>query len=59
MTHSIKQLRIEAAKARFYAIEESQNKWSCIRKSDMNFLVRGERTETMALRTGLAKTEFL
>ena len=59
MTHSIEQLRIEAAKAGLYAIKESQNKWSCIRKSDMSFLVRGERTETMALRTGLAKTEFL
>ena len=59
MTHSIEQLRIEAAKAGLYAMEESQNKWSCIRKSDMSFLVRGERTETMALKTGLAKTELL
>ena len=59
MTHSIEQLRIEAAKAGLYAIEESQNKWSCIKKSDMSFLVKGERTETMALKTGLAKTEFL
>ena len=59
MTHSIEQLRIKAAKARLYAIEENQNKWSCIRKSDMSFLTRGERTETMALKTGLARTEFL
>ena len=59
MTHSIKQLRIEAAKAGFYAIEESQNKWLCIRKSDMSFLARSELTEAMALRVGLARTELL
>ena len=55
MTHSIEQLRIEAAKAGLYAMEESQNKWLCIRKSDMSFLARGERTETMALRAGLSR----
>ena len=55
MKHSIEQLRIEAAKAGFYAIEESQNKWLCIRKSDMSFLARGERTEAMALRRGFLR----
>lgn len=59
MTHSIEQLRIEAAKAGFYVIEESQNKWLCIRKSDMSFLARSERTEAMALKTELARTELL
>ena len=59
MTHSIEQLRIEAAKAGLYAMEESQNRWLCIRKSDMSFLARSERTETMALKVGLAKTELL
>lgn len=59
MTHSIEQLRIKAIKAGLYAIEESQNRWLCIRKSDMSFLARSERTEAMALKTGLAKTEFL
>lgn len=58
MTNSIEQLRIEAAKAGLYAMEESQNKWSCIRKSDMNFLARGERTETMALKVGLGKVKL-
>ena len=55
MIHSIGQLRSEAAKAGLYAIEESQNKWLCIRKSDMSFLARSKRTETMALRAGLNK----
>ena len=58
MTNSIEQLRIEAAEAGLYAMEESQNKWSCIRKSDMNFLARGERTETMALKVGLGKVKL-
>ena len=58
MTHSIEQLRIEAAKAGLYAIEENQNKWSCIRKSDMKFLARGIRTEAMALKLGLDKVKL-
>ena len=58
MTHSIEQLRIEAAKAGLYAMEESQNKWSCIRKSDMKFLARGIRTEAMALKLGLDKVKL-
>lgn len=58
MTHSIEQLRIEVAKAGLYAMEESQNKWSCIRKSDMSFLARGVRTEAMAFKFGLDKVKL-
>ena len=58
MIHSIGQLRSEAAKAGLYAIEESQNKWLCIRKSDMSFLARSVRTESMALKMGLDKVKL-
>lgn len=58
MTHSIEQLRIEAAKAGLYAMEESQNRWLCIRKSDMSFLARSVRTESMALKFGLDKVKL-
>ena len=58
MIHSIEQLRIEAAKAGLYAMEESQNKWLCIKKSDMSFLARNVRTETMALKMGLDKLKL-
>lgn len=58
MTHSIEQLRIEATKAGLYAIEESQNRWLCIKKSDMSFLARGVRTEAMAFKFGLDKMKL-
>ena len=58
MTHSIEQLRTEAAKAGLYAMEESQNKWSCIRKFDTKFLARSVRTEAMALKLGLDKVKL-
>jgi hypothetical protein len=59
MTQSIEQLRVEAAKAGLYAIQESHNKWLCIRKTDACYLARGERSESIALQTGLVRTEFL
>lgn len=53
----IEQLRIEAAKAGLYAIEESQNKWLCLKKSGAGYLARGEQSEAMALRAGLREAK--
>lgn len=55
LTDQLRQLRIEAAQAGLYVIEESKNKWMCLRKSDNNCLTRSELSEAMALRTGLLK----
>lgn len=58
MTTSIDQLRIQAAQAGLYAIEENPGKWLCIQKSGMSYLARSERTEAMALRAGLARAQM-
>ena len=59
-TEEIKQvflLRIEANQAGIYAIEEAPNKWLCIRKSDGCYLSRGERSESLAIITGLSRAK--
>lgn len=59
MAESIEELRIKASKAGLYAIQESHNKWLCIRRTDGCYLARGERSESLALQAGLVRTEFL
>lgn len=58
-TTKLNKLRIEAKESGIYAIEESPNRWSCIRKVDSCFLTRGERSESLALSCGLIRIKFL
>jgi hypothetical protein len=55
---TIEQLRVDAKNAGLVVVQESSTKWVCIRVKDECFLAR-ERSEYLALSTGLARTAFL
>jgi len=55
---TLEQLRTEAREAGLYAVQENPNKWACLEKRDLCVLIRGERSERLALAAGLVRTRF-